>query len=152
VIAGTATAGIPWASWIADSVGKPMAYIRSEKKEHGAGKQIEGADVSGKKVVVVEDLISTGGSSFNAVQACRDAGATVSAIVAIFTYEFPKAARTFHDGNCKAMALCSFSILVQVAKEMQFLTDQELALVLEWNKDAQNWGPRHGFLNAAPKM
>ena len=147
IVAGTSTAGIPWASWISDKLDKPMAYIRSAKKGHGAGNQIEGADVDGKRVLIVEDLISTGGSSFSAVVAVREAGGSCEAVVAIFTYDFKKAKKIFKEGCCKLLTITNFSTLVNVATKTGILTDRELSLVLVWNKDPQNWGPKHGFPN-----
>jgi orotate phosphoribosyltransferase len=151
VLAGTATAGIPWAAFVAQKMGAAMSYIRPEKKEHGAGKQIEGASVDGKKVVVIEDLVSTGGSSMRAVEAARTAGAEVVAMVAIFTYEFEKAKKKFDEGNCNAITLSDFSTLAGVAKEEGYLDEKELEMVLEWNKNAAEWGPKHGFPNAEAK-
>lgn len=148
IVAGTSTAGIPWASWISNRLNKPMAYIRSEKKGHGAGNQIEGVDVEGKTVLIIEDLISTGGSSFSAVKAVREGGGSCVAVVAIFTYDFEKARMIFKEGGCKLLTITNFSTLVNIAKKNGFLTDREQALVLSWNKDPQNWGPKHGFPNA----
>jgi orotate phosphoribosyltransferase len=151
VIAGTATAGIPWAAWVAEKLKKPMAYIRGEKKAYGAGKQVEGACVQGKKTLIVEDLISTGGSSFSAVEAARNEGADVCAVVAIFTYEFKKAEKKFSEGGCRSIALCTFSTLAKVAGNEGLLSEEEMNIVLEWNKAPAEWGPKHGFLNAEPK-
>lgn len=151
ILAGTATAGIPWATLIADKLEKPLSYIRSDKKNRGMGKQIEGAHVSNKNVIVIEDLISTGGSSFKAVEASRQAGASVSHIVAIFTYEFQDANIRFREGKCNIVTLENFSNLVQVAAENEYLDEDELNVVLEWNKDPAKWGPAHGFPNAVPK-
>ena len=148
IVAGTSTAGIPWASWMSDKLNKPMAYIRGSKKGHGAGNQIEGASVNGKKVLIIEDLVSTGGSSFSAVEAVREAGGSCVAVVAIFTYDFKKAGKIFKEGGCKLLTITNFSTLVNVAKKHDILTDRELALVLSWNKDPQDWGPKHGFSNA----
>lgn len=148
IVAGTSTAGIPWASWISDKLNKPMAYIRGSKKEHGVGNQIEGADVDGKNVLIIEDLISTGGSSFSAVEAVREAGGSCTVVVAIFTYGFKKAGKVFKEGGCNLLAITNFSTLVNVAKKDGNLTDRELSLVSVWNKDPQNWGPKHGFANA----
>tara|TARA_B100001964_G_scaffold148745_1_gene163899 strand:- start:717 stop:1364 length:648 start_codon:yes stop_codon:yes gene_type:complete len=148
IVAGTSTAGIPWASWISDKLNKPMAYIRGLKKGHGAGNQIEGADMDGKNVLIVEDLISTGGSSFSAVEAVREAGGSCVAVVAIFTYDFKKAGKVFKEGGCKLLTITNFSTLVNVAEKAGNLTDRELSLVSVWNKDPQNWGPKHGFPNA----
>jgi len=148
IVAGTSTAGIPWASWISEKLRKPMAYIRGVKKGHGAGNQIEGADVDGKKVLIIEDLISTGGSSFSAVKTVREGGGSCVAVVAIFTYDFKKAGKIFKEGDCELLTITNFSTLVNVAKKDGILTDRELTLVLGWNKDPQNWGPKHGFPNA----
>ncbi|MBT7590365.1 MAG: orotate phosphoribosyltransferase, partial [Candidatus Scalindua sp.] len=108
----------------------------------------EGANVNGEKVLIVEDLISTGGSSFSAVEAVREAGGSCVAVVAIFTYDFKKAGQVFKKGGCKLLTITNFSTLVNVAKNDGILTDRELSLVLSWNKDPQNWGPKHGFPNA----
>lgn len=151
VLAGTATAGIPWATLVADKLKQPMAYIRGGKKNRGMGKQIEGGPVSGKNVVVIEDLISTGGSSFKAVEAAREAGASVSYIFAILTYEFQAAEKRLREGKCNMVAVTNFSSLVQLAVENNYLKEDELSVVLEWNKDPAKWGPEHGFPNADPK-
>lgn len=145
IIAGTATAGIPWSAFIADRLNKPMSYIRSQKKEHGAGKQIEGADVKGKKVIVIEDLISTGGSSFVAVEAAREAGAEVIGVLAIFTYEFEKAKKTFEDGNCQLLSLSNFTTLVNVASENGYIEKEDISMILDWNKDTKAWAEKYNF-------
>jgi orotate phosphoribosyltransferase len=145
VIAGTASSAIAWASWIAEKLGKPMVYIRKKSKEYGKEKLIEGGDIKGKKVVVIEDLVSTGGSSMNAVEACREAGADVLAMVAIFTYEFEKAKKKFEQGSCKVFFLTDFSTLVKVAADNNFIDKENLELVSEWNKAPAEWGPKHGF-------
>ncbi|MDR4506309.1 MAG: orotate phosphoribosyltransferase [Candidatus Scalindua sp.] len=145
IVAGTSTAGIPWASWISERLFKPMAYIRGSKKSHGGCHQIEGANVEKKRVVIIEDLISTGGSSFAAVEAVREAGGECIGVVAIFTYGFEKAAKMFKDGNCELVTITSFSTLVNFAKENGVLRDQELAVVIDWNRDPQGWGKKHGF-------
>ncbi len=147
IVAGTSTAGIPWASWVSDKLNKPMAYIRGSKKGHGVGNQIEGANVDGRRVVIVEDLISTGGSSFFAVVAVREGGGVCVAVVAIFTYDFAKAINKFREGNCELLTITNFSTLVNVAKNNGILADKELAIVLDWNKNPQSWGPKHGFAN-----
>ncbi len=147
IVAGTSTAGIPWASWISDKLNKPMAYIRGSKKGHGVGNQIEGANVDGKRVIIVEDLISTGGSSFCAVEAVRDGGGVCVVVVAIFTYDFAKATNKFREGDCELLTITNFSTLANVAKKNGILADEELAIVLDWNKDPQGWGPKHGFPN-----
>jgi len=145
VIAGTASSAISWAAWAAAKLEKPMVYIRKKSKDYGREKLIEGGDIKGKKVVVVEDLVSTGGSSMNAVEACRNEGADVLAMAAIFTYEFEKAKKKFEEGNCKVSFLTNFSTLVKVAAENNYLEPESLELVKEWNQNPAEWGPKHGF-------
>lgn len=151
VIAGTASSAIPWAAWIAEKLEKPMVYIRKASKGYGKQQRIEGGDIYGKTVVVVEDLVSTGGSSLNAVNACHKVGANVLAMVAIFTYEFAEVVPKFQTIECEVRFLTNFTILTQVAAEQQFIQQDQLALVQEWNKDPQRWGPKHGFPNAESK-
>ena len=116
VIVGTATAGIPHATLIADRLGKPSAYVRGSKKAHGTARQIEGAAVKGKRVVVIEDLISTGGSSLNAVEALQADGAEVSAVVAIFSYGIKGAVQKFDSAGCAYSVLCDLDTLLEVAE------------------------------------
>ena len=149
VIAGTASSAISWAAWVADRLDLPMVYIRKAAKGYGKQQLIEGGDISGKRVVVIEDLVSTGGSSLNAVQACRDAGAEVLAMTAIFTYEFDQARHQFEEAACEAAFLSNFSALTQVAADQSFIKTEQLSLIQEWNRDPQNWGPKHGFPNRA---
>lgn len=145
IVAGTATAGISWAAWIAKELKKPMAYIRGEKKEHGKGNQIEGKIEKGQKVLIIEDLISTGGSSFSAVEAVREVGAIVTDCVAIFTYEMEKANKKFQEGNCNLITLSNFSALAETAVEFNFINADEKETVLEWNKSPAEWGKKRGF-------
>ena len=140
VVAGTATAGIPWAAFIAMAINKPMSYIRGEKKKHGAGRQIEGADFEGKKVIVIEDLISTGGSCIKAVEAARNEGAKEVEVMAIFSYEFDKAYENFEKENIKWQTLSNFSALLELAKEEKYLTEDEAKIAAEWNKNTDTWG------------
>ncbi|WP_288304913.1 orotate phosphoribosyltransferase [uncultured Fusobacterium sp.] len=140
IVAGTATAGIPWAAFIAMAMNKPMSYIRGEKKNHGAGKQIEGADVSGKKVIVIEDLISTGGSSIKAVDAAFNEGAKEVEVISIFSYEFDKAYKNFEEKNIKWESLSNFTALLSLAREEKYLTDEEAEIAASWNKNTDSWG------------
>ncbi len=140
IVAGTATAGIPWAGFIAERLNVPMAYIRSEKKAHGAGRQIEGADFEGKKVIVIEDLISTGGSSIKAVEAAKEAGAAEVEVVAIFSYEFAKATDNFASAGIKLTNLSDFTTLIGLATEKNYLTEDEKETALKWNKSPNTWG------------
>ena len=140
VIAGTATAGIPWASFIAYELNKPLCYIRAEKKEHGRGKQIEGAECEGKKLILIEDLISTGGSSIKAFEAAKSEGAIGLEIIAIFSYEFEKAYKNFEEAGIKFSSLSNFSSLMEIAKDENYITEEELKKALEWNKNPDEWG------------
>lgn len=140
VVAGTATAGIPWAAFIAQAMNKPMSYIRGEKKAHGAGRQIEGAELAGKKVIVIEDLISTGGSSIKAVEAARNEGAESVEIMAIFSYEFDKAYTNFGEKNINWETLSNFTALLELAQEENYLTKEEAEIAAKWNKNTDTWG------------
>jgi orotate phosphoribosyltransferase len=149
VIAGTASSAISWAAWVAGELELPMVYIRKAAKGYGKQQLIEGGDIEGKRVVVIEDLVSTGGSSLNAVQACREAGAEVLAMAAIFTYEFDQARQQFEEAVCQAIFLSNFSALTQVAADQRVIEADQLSLIQEWNRDPQNWGPKYGFPNRA---
>lgn len=132
VIVGTATAGIPHATLIADRLAKPSAYVRGSKKAHGTARQIEGAAVKGKRVVVIEDLISTGGSSLNAVEALRAEGAEVLGVVAIFSYGIKGAVRKFESADCAYSVLCDLDTLLEVAEERGVLDSAGAADVREF--------------------
>ncbi|SDO96694.1 orotate phosphoribosyltransferase [Desulforhopalus singaporensis] len=139
VIAGTATAGIPWAAFIADRLNVPMAYVRSKKKAHGTGRQIEGAEVAGKRVILVEDLISTGGSCITALNACREEKAAEVEVVAIFSYQFDSAKDNFSEANCKWSVLTDFPTLLEVVKDEHLISEEEFNTARQWRKDPQNW-------------
>ena len=140
VIAGVATAGISWAAFIAEKLGKPMAYVRSKPKGHGVGRQIEGAETAGKKVAVIEDLISTGGSSINAAEVLKNSGAASVEVKAIFSYNFKSAYENFDKINCKWDTISNFDILIELLKNEKYLTEAEAKTALAWNKDPENWG------------
>jgi orotate phosphoribosyltransferase len=144
VVAGTATAGIPHAAWLADRLDLPMAYVRSSAKSHGTGNQIEGVIEEGDVVVLVEDLVSTGGSALTAVEALRDAGAVVRAVVAIFTYELATSAEAFAASNVALHTLTSFSTLVDVAQRQGDLSGDQLASLRDWRSDPQAWDEKRG--------
>ncbi|TMU87843.1 orotate phosphoribosyltransferase [Bacillus sp. BHET2] len=139
VIAGTATAGIPHAAWVSEKLNLPMCYVRSKAKAHGKGKQIEGKVVPGQKVVVVEDLISTGGSCITAVNALREAGCDVLGVVAIFTYELEKGKRMLNENDIKAYALSDYSSLLDVALQNSIIREDELEQLKLWREDPENW-------------
>ena len=139
VIAGTATAGIPHAAWIADILGLPMVYIRSKAKDHGTGRKIEGKISEGQKMVVVEDLIATGGSVIEAYKAAELEGANVLGFVAIFTYELAKGTKNFADAGLAIDTLSNYSTLLEVAHETSYITEAEMDLLKDWSKDPENW-------------
>lgn len=139
VIAGTATAGIPHGAIIADKMSLPFAYIRSKPKDHGAGNQIEGRVLKGQKMVIIEDLISTGGSVLDASAAAKREGADVLGVVAIFTYELPKASQNFEEAGVQLITLSTYSDLIQVAKEKGYITADGLQLLQKFKEDQENW-------------
>lgn len=139
VIAGTATAGIPHGAIIADKMGLPFSYIRSKPKDHGAGNQIEGRVVKGQKMIIIEDLISTGGSVLDAVKAAKEAGLEVLGVVAIFTYELPKATANFDQAGVKLVTLSNYSELIKVAKVKGYITADELMLLKKFKENQENW-------------
>lgn len=132
VVAGTATAGIPHASWVADRLDLPMVYVRSGQKTHGKGKQIEGVLKKGQKVVLIEDLISTGGSSISACQALEAAGAEVVAVLAIFSYNFPKSAKTFEEAGIAIQTLTDYETLLPIAVEKGYIDESSLEALVQW--------------------
>lgn len=139
VIAGTATAGIPHAAWVADIMALPMVYIRSSAKKHGQGNQIEGRIEKGQKMVVIEDLLSTGGSVLEAVEAAVKEHADVVGVAAIFTYELPETALKFANKNMPYFTLTNFTTLTEVALENSLISQPEMALLQSWKKDPKNW-------------
>ncbi|WP_066025538.1 orotate phosphoribosyltransferase [Enterococcus mundtii] len=139
VIAGTATAGIPHAAWVAEILDLPMVYIRSKAKAHGKGNQIEGRIFEGQKMVVIEDLISTGGSVLEAAEAAKREGADILGVAAIFTYELPKGKANFEAAGLPLVTLTNYSVLIEFALENKTIDETELALLKEWKKDPENW-------------
>jgi orotate phosphoribosyltransferase len=140
VIAGTATAGIPHAAWVSERLGLPMCYVRSQAKGHGKGKQIEGKVDKGQKVVVVEDLISTGGSSLNAVRALREEGCQMLGVIAIFTYGLEKGKQAFAENNVEVHTLTDYDTLIETAVELGVVTEQDLATLRKWRENPEEWG------------
>lgn len=139
VIAGTATAGIPHGAIIADKMNLPFAYIRSKPKDHGAGNQIEGRVTKGQKMVIIEDLISTGGSVLDAAAAAIREGAEVLGVVAIFTYELPKAQANFEKTGVELLTLSNYSELIKVAKVKGYINADGLELLKRFKEDQENW-------------
>lgn len=140
VVAGVATGAIAHGVLAADRMQKPFVYVRPKPKDHGTGSQIEGELAPGKKVVVIEDLISTGMSSLAAVKALRDAGAQVLGMVAIFTYGFDLAAQRFEEDNVRLDTLSNYSALVDVASETGYISSAAKALLHEWRENPSEWG------------
>ncbi|WP_048792243.1 orotate phosphoribosyltransferase [Streptococcus cristatus] len=139
VIAGTATAGIPHGAIIADKMNLPFAYIRSKPKNHGAGNQIEGRVAPGQKMVVIEDLISTGGSVLDAIEAAKREGADVIGAAAIFTYELPKADKNFADAGVKLVTLSNYTELIHLAEQEGYINAEGLTLLKKFKDDQENW-------------
>jgi orotate phosphoribosyltransferase len=154
VIAGTATAGIPHGALLADVLSLPYIYIRDKPKAHGLRNRIEGldaeSDLGGRSVVVIEDLISTGGSSARAVEAVREANGASNWCISIFSYGLEKAAEQFGalDPPCNFTSLLTFPVLLTTAKEGGFLSQEQIDLLAEWRKDPFGWGEKHGFPKA----
>lgn len=140
VVAGVATGAIAHGVLAADRMKKPFVYVRPKPKDHGTGSQIEGELTPGKKVVVIEDLISTGMSSLAAVKALRDAGAQVLGMVAIFTYGFDLAAQRFKEDKVRLDTLSNYSALVDVASETGYISSAAKSLLHEWRENPSEWG------------
>ncbi len=138
-IAGVATAGIPQAALVADVLDLPLIYVRPKPKEHGMGNQIEGKASKGQKVVLVEDLVSTGGSSLKAAKALQDAGLKVVGMVAIFTYGFETAEKNFADAGIKLVCLSDYHHLIQEALKAGKINEEQLVLLKAWRYDPAHW-------------
>lgn len=139
VIAGTATAGIPHAAWVAQNMELPMIYVRTKPKNHGQGKQIEGVLKEGQRVVVIDDLISTGGSVLNAVRAVNNAGGKVVGVVSVFTYNLPAAEQNFMANGLKYYSVTDYMTLIKVAKENNQISADHLKSLQQWRKDPLSW-------------
>lgn len=140
-IAGVATGAIAMGALVADSLGLPYVYVRSTPKDHGLENLIEGNLKPGQKVVVIEDLISTGGSSLKAVEAIRAAGCEVVGMAAIFTYGFPVAVNAFKDAGVDLITLSNYNAMLDAALESKFIRAEDLETLKEWRKDPANWAP-----------
>lgn len=140
VIAGVATAGIPQGVLVAQELGLPFIYVRAKAKEHGTGSLIEGEIIEGQRVVVIEDLISTGKSSLQAVEALRAAGLSVVGLAAIFTYGFEQAVENFADAKCRFIALSNYSALIEYAAEHSIIAKNDIELLNKWRINPVKWG------------
>ncbi|MEW9667551.1 orotate phosphoribosyltransferase [Ammoniphilus sp. 3BR4] len=132
VVAGTATAGIPHAAWVAELLGLPMIYVRDKAKGHGRNNQIEGVLREGQKVVVIEDLISTGGSSIKAADAVKEAGGQVLSVLAIFSYQFEKAEKAFIEAGYAFETISNYTALLEQAKEQGILQEEQVGELVQW--------------------
>ena len=139
ILVGVATAGIAIGALAADELDLPYAYVRPKPKEHGMKNQIEGKIEKGQKIVVIEDLISTGGSSLKVVEHLRENGHTVLGMAAIFTYGFTVADESFKKGNCPYFTLSDYSILVKEAVKSGFVTEKQMDSLAQWRKDPSAW-------------
>ena len=135
VIAGTATAGIPHAAWVSELLDLPMIYVRDSAKKHGKTNQIEGRVLEGQKVVIIEDLISTGLSSLKVAKALREAGAEVLGVVAIFSYELKKAQAAFEEAGVEYITLTNYPVLVEEAVAIDYIHQDDVEKLLEWRNE-----------------
>lgn len=147
-IAGTATAGIPWAAWLAASMNVPMVYVRHRAKRHGQKNQIEGVLEPGSKTLVVEDLVSTGQSALGSVHAIRRAGSEPLGVVGIFTYQMEEAVTAFKKARMPLYTLTNFRTLVNVAERKGQISSESRDKVLEWAADPAGWGKKMGLEDA----
>ena len=138
-IAGVATAGIPFGMILAEKLNMPFAYIRSAPKSHGRKNLIEGDLPPGKRVLVVEDLISTGGSSIKAVKALRDNGNTVTGVISIFSYKLDVAKMNFDSINCPYSSITDYDILMEEARNQNYISAPEYEMIKNWRSDPENW-------------
>jgi orotate phosphoribosyltransferase len=139
VIAGVATGAIAQGALVAEELGLPFIYVRPNPKQHGMGNQIEGQVETGQKIVVVEDLISTGQSSLNAAQVLTALGCNVLGMVAIFSYGFQVAEENFKQVNCHLNTLCDYTTLIRIASESGIITNEQIPILENWRRNPQNW-------------
>lgn len=139
LLAGVATAGIPWGAMAADQLKLPYVYVRSKPKDHGMGQQIEGYYEPGRPVVVMEDLISTGKSSLQVIDVLRHAGLDVVGLVSIFNYNFPVARAAFQDAGVPYLSLSDYPTLIGLALDKKLISPEEEAVLLKWSEDPAGW-------------
>lgn len=139
VITGTATAGIPHAAWVAENMDKPMSYVRAKAKAYGLGNQIEGGIQKGESTVVIEDLVSTGGSAISVVEALQFIGADIKAVLSIFTYGFDKAMKRFEKVGVPFRTLTDYSTLIKIASDNGYINQEDLKTLSEWRKSPETW-------------
>lgn len=139
VITGTATAGIPHAAWVAENMDKPLSYVRAKAKAYGLGNQIEGGIQKGESTVVIEDLISTGGSAISVVEALQFIGTNIDAVLSIFTYGFDKSIQRFEKADVPIFTLTDYSTLIDVASKNDYVDGSDLQTLSEWRKSPETW-------------
>lgn len=139
VIGGVATAGIPHAAWVADELGLPLIYVRSKPKDHGRGKQIEGVLPVHAKTVLIDDLLSTGGSVLKAVKAAQNEGANVIGVGAIFSYQLPAVSENFEQAGLSFTTLTNYSELLEAATEENYIAEDQLETLKKWRQAPEKW-------------
>lgn len=144
LVAGTSTAGIPWGALVADRLTLPFAYVRPEPKKHGMGRQVEGPNAKGHRVVLIEDLISTGGSSLKCVEALRAEGGEVAAVLALFSYGLPAGNAAFAAARCPLQVLATFEALVAEATRRNAVDAAGAESLKAWQGDAATWSRSRG--------
>ncbi len=142
IIAGVATGAIAHGVLVADKIKLPFIYVRPSAKKHGRQNLIEGEAIPGKKVTVIEDLVSTGGSSLNALTALRKAGLDVLGMAAIFSYGFKIAENNFEAHDCSLHTLTDYNTVIQIAKETNYIKKEDLSVLMSWKEDPKNWNPQ----------
>ena len=140
VIGGVATAGIPHATGVSNILNLPLNYVRPQKKDHGKKSQIEGRCQKGDKVVLIDDLISTGGSILKAVKAVEEEGGDVIGTVAIFSYNLPESTKNFADAHTKLFTLTDYPTMIQVAQKLDYVEESDMELLQQWYQDPESWG------------
>ncbi len=145
VVGGVEAAGIPHSAALGFAMRTPSVFIRKELKEHGTKKRVEGGDVTGKRVVLVEDLVTTGGSSIAAIEALREEGAVVSDCLAIISYDFPEAVELFESSGVRLHAATTFPMLLECTLERGMIDEAGAAIVRDWLWEPRSWAQRHGF-------
>lgn len=145
IVAGIATGGIPHSAVISYQTKVPSVYVRKEEKEHGMKNRVEGGDVSQKSILLVEDMITTGGSSLSGVSALRDSGAIVNDCIAIVSYDFPEAKHAFVNANVQLHTLTTFPIILAEAQALGLVDEAQAHLVTDWLQDPHGWAKRQGL-------
>jgi orotate phosphoribosyltransferase len=139
-VAGVATGGIPHGALVAQELGLPFVYVRSAPKGHGLENLVEGEVIPGKKVLVIEDLVSTGKSSLQAVKALRESGLTVNSMISIFDYGFDNTQKVFEEAKCQLISLSNYDAIIKKAQEINYIKENQIETLKEWRKAPEKWG------------